>query len=386
MNMNSENAYERSPSVSERHPETYVGVLAGDLRDVYATGFWTPSRVALLIIAAFWIGQVLIATGQQLISTSTDAEKFLVPRTLSSAAGALISIGMLKLLNLLARFSLGTRSVGALVLAVAGTFVLAAFNYPIFQAYVPAAERPPFTEVVAYDFLSRFWMFVAISAAFLSMSYSADIREREQRIHALQTLAQIAQIRALRNQLNPHFLFNALNSIAGLISAKRGADAESMTENLADFLRLALALDPQELIPLRKELELQALYLSIEQVRFPRRLQVNVNVPPKLIDALVPSLITQPLIENCIKHAVARSTGLVELNIEAKLVDGALHLVVSNTGGNAVETTAKGASLGLRNVSERLRMHYGDDGALSASADDKGEFRNVISIPLRTQG
>ncbi len=112
---------------------------------------------------------------------------------------------------------------------------------------------------------------------------------------------------ALRYQLNPHFMFNTLNSIAALISRREAERAEAMVENLADFLRAGLSLDPHEDIPLEKEIELQSLYLSIEELRFPDRLKVEIDVPEDVRSALVPSLVTQPLVENVVRHAVATS-------------------------------------------------------------------------------
>lgn len=158
-----------------------------------------------------------------------------------------------------------------------------------------------------------------------------------------------------------------------------------MTENLADFLRTTLALDPQRLISLEDELQLQSLYLKIEQVRFPRRLEVTLDVPPDLRNAMIPSLITQPLIENSIKYAVAQSTEPVSVQIRARAIAGQLELVVADSGGDADHTPSKGAHLGLQNVIERLRMHFGEEGRFTAEANPDGGFRNVITIPLKFQ-
>jgi LytS/YehU family sensor histidine kinase len=243
----------------------------------------------------------------------------------------------------------------------------------------------PSTIDLVQDYVLRLWYFGSLSGIILALSYAADVRDREERIGRLQALAHSAQIRALRNQLNPHFLFNALNSISGLISAKRVPDAEIMTEDLADFLRLTLALDPQRMITLDQELHLQRLYLSIEKVRFPDRLHVEENVPDALRTALVPSLITQPLIENSIKYAVARSTRRVELRVSARASGEVLEITVSDSGGDAVAGRSKGARLGLTNVAERVHMHYGEEGHFIAEPEPSGGFRNVIRIPLQVE-
>ena len=155
-----------------------------------------------------------------------------------------------------------------------------------------------------------------------------------------------------------------------------------MTENLADFLRQTLALDPQKLITLGEELQLQSLYLEIEKKRFPKRLKVEVDVPETLHDVLVPSLVTQPLIENSIKYAVARSKRPVVLTISARERGKDLELIVEDDGGDAVAAPQKGAHLGLRNVAERIAAHYGDRGRFTSWRSPSGGFCNRIKMPL----
>jgi hypothetical protein len=341
--------------------------------------------IQVSIIIAIWATAYLVFTAQQLmLAQQGRGWWYLVPRGISCITGAIISFGILAVQLRLRPHSLVARSLAAGALALGGTALLAALNYPIFLPFMPKdGDSSPLWLAYLFDFLTRFWIFVSISGIILAFSYLADIRAREDRISALQALAQSAQLRALRNQLNPHFLFNSLNSIAGLISGGEGRRAESMTENLADFLRLSLILDPQQLISLREELRLQQLYLSIEQVRFPDRLRVSVDVPEDLQDAMVPSLIAQPLIENSVKHAVAQSTEPVDLRISATARDDCLELVVEDSGGNAPRTSAKGGHLGLNNVSERLAVQFGEGARAESGPTSQGGFRNVIRLPLR---
>jgi two-component sensor histidine kinase len=342
--------------------------------------------IQVSVIVAIWATAYLVFTAQQLmLAPEGRGWWYLVPRAMSCVSGAIISVGILAVQLRLRSRSLVARSFAAAALALGGTALLAALNYPIFLPFLPKDQdsSSPFWLAYLFDFLTRFWIFASISGIILAFSYLADIRAREDRITALQALAQSAQLRALRNQLNPHFLFNSLNSIAGLISGKESRRAEVMTENLADFLRLSLILDPQRLISLREEIRLQELYLSIEQVRFPDRLRVSVDVPEDLQDALVPSLIAQPLIENSIKHAVAQSTEAVDLRISASASDDCLELVIEDSGGNAPRTQAKGGHLGLSNVAERLAVHYGGQARAETGPTSSGGFRNVIRLPLR---
>jgi LytS/YehU family sensor histidine kinase len=308
-----------------------------------------------------------------------------VPRALVAVAGVLISFGMVAVLRRLRDSSLTWRAAVAVLMAVTAPALHFFVNVEIFHLFFPEDHSPITVGIFASDYSWRLWTWSAMSGIILAMSYAADVRERERRILSLQALAHSAQLRALRFQLNPHFLFNALNSIAGLISGKRVREAEAMTENLADFLRMTLALDPQQLITLDEELRLQNLYLEIEKKRFPDRLTVHVDVPAELRGALVPSLVTQPLIENSVKYAVARSTRPVELSIVACRIDDQIELVIADSGGDASEASNKGARLGLRNVAERIHEHYGSRGNVTAEASPSGGFLNRIVLPLETR-
>ena len=387
-------AGEQLPNVNERHPNAIDGIAIDDSRGVYATQSWLRGVAArdwsrllgIAIIVLFWTVQFTAYTVYQLMNGPDLASRLLVPRAVNAVAGILISLAIFAVQKGLRRRRLSVRAYWAVGLAIVGAALQSVMAEIAYLIFVPDLwGTSPYWVMLSSDSINRLWGLVAISAIILAITYSSDIREREERIDALQALAHAAQIRALRNQLNPHFLFNALNSITGLISAKRVSEAEAMTENLADFLRLTLAQDPQKPITLDEELQLQGLYLDIEQVRFPGRLDVKVDVPPDVRNALVPSLITQPLIENSIKYAVARSTRPVELRIDARTIGDQLELVVSDSGGDADANPSKHTQLGLSNVAERLRAHYGEEARFVAEPDPAGGFRNVITIPFKSQ-
>lgn len=344
-----------------------------------------PRWLTAGIIFAFWTLHYLVYTLYALLNYPEQTISQLFPRAIISAVAIAVSLGMVVILNTLRDRRLALRALAAGILSVIGAALHLVSAEFVWVLFFPGESSPsPLWVMYTNDYLNRFWWYAALSAIILALSYVADIREREERIGALQALAHHAQLRALRNQLNPHFLFNALNSIAGLISRKRDDEAETMTENLADFLRVTLALDPQKLITLADEIKLQQLYLDIEKVRFPQRLTVRVDVPEQLEHALVPSLITQPLIENSIKYAVARSTEHVELRICATAVSNDhLSLIVEDSGGNADEAPSKGARFGIANVSERLKVHYGDAAHIEVGPKDSGGFRNEVVLPIR---
>lgn len=390
--MNDLNEGTNGVGTHQRPPETGERQLGG----ASAVGFEAPSRVdsyratsravTVAIILGFWVIQYVTVTFQWYLSMPGEHRNVYVPRAITSAAGVFISFGMIAVQNRLRQSRLSVRAGAALLMALLGSIIATIVNTAAFNILLPDSANSPLSAYLlagVQDTFYRLWIFVSLSAIVLALSYAADIREREERINALQALAHAAQLRALRNQLNPHFLFNALNSIAGLMSRKRGVEAEAMTENLADFLRTTLALDPQRVITLDEEVRLQQLYLDIEKVRFPERLSITFTIPESLRKALVPSLITQPLIENSIKYAVARSTEPVEVNISAEAREDRLELIVEDNGGNAETGSMKGARMGLSNVAERLKAHYGDGAQLVAGGKDPTGYRNVISVPLR---
>jgi LytS/YehU family sensor histidine kinase len=199
----------------------------------------------------------------------------------------------------------------------------------------------------------------------------------------MEAVANLAQLAALRYQLNPHFLFNTLNSIASLIASGATDTAERMVENLADFLRATLELDPHDDISLAREIELQQMYLSIEQQRFPNRLISEIDIPPELLAARVPALITQPLVENSIRHAVARSVDPVTLRLGA-IARGKMLVLFIEDDGRPQRKATKGTGLGIANVRARLRGRFGAAQAITVSRPNAGGFQVELRMPLVT--
>jgi two-component system, LytTR family, sensor histidine kinase AlgZ len=207
---------------------------------------------------------------------------------------------------------------------------------------------------------------------------SVEQREAEGRATEARALARESQLQALKFQLNPHFLFNSLHSIAALATLD-GARAREMCIRLSDFLRSSLSLGDRESIPLREELALARSYLEVERVRFGARLQVEESVDSACEDCLAPALLLQPLVENAVKHGVA---GLVE--------GGAIRLSASRTGaGVSIEienafdpesAVAPRDGIGLAHVRRRLAMRYGDDAFFSARADG-AIYRVSLRLP-----
>ena len=162
------------------------------------------------------------------------------------------------------------------------------------------------------------FFFLAWSAFYLANQAQAEALGAKRRAAEAESAAQAAQVRALRYQVNPHFLFNTLNSLSSLVMAGRAEEAESMVLKLSTFFRSSLTLDATADISLAEEIALQRLYLDIEKVRFPRRLKAEIDIPEELETARLPALILQPIVENAIKHAVSLTRDKVELKIAAR--------------------------------------------------------------------
>jgi LytS/YehU family sensor histidine kinase len=232
---------------------------------------------------------------------------------------------------------------------------------------------PPVEEIIASKMprliadgtVTWYFLLGAWCAIFIAMTQQHRTRITERRLAEAETAAHAAQVRALRYQVNPHFLFNTLNSLSSLVMSGRADRAEEMLMALSTFFRTSLSMDPSVDVSLAEEIALQRLYLDIEQVRFPDRLNVDIDIPDDLAGARVPALILQPLVENAIKYGVSATTERVELSIRARRLDGGrMQLDVTNhaVGGRSKKAPApthEGTGLGLANVSERLRAHFG---------------------------
>ena len=219
--------------------------------------------------------------------------------------------------------------------------------------------------------------FLSAIAHYLYLAFEAS-RAAERRILETQVTAREAELRALRAQLNPHFLFNSLNSINALV----GADPEGarrMCEGLGDFLRRTLALGARDAVTLGDELALVDRYLGIEQVRFGDRLRIERSVEPGAAACSVPPLLLQPLVENAIKHGIQDCVDGGTIRIEARR-DGALLRVVVENPVDADSPLRRGEGVGLENVRRRLEV-FGTRDAQLAAVRTGGRFRVTLSLP-----
>ncbi len=252
------------------------------------------------------------------------------------------------------------------------------------------SERP-FLDMFWGKLTSQFHLELLIYGTILGISYALDYyqkyRERELRASQLESQLSQAQLHALRMQLNPHFLFNTLNGIAGLVRDNRNKDAVQMIAGLSDLLRHALDSAGRQEVPLREELEFLELYLDIQQMRFSDRLKFQMEIAPETLDARVPNLILQPLVENAIHHGIAPRAAGGTVGVRSRREDSLLEIEIYDDGPGLWRSDAaesgEGAGIGLSNTRARLRQLYGDGHRFDVRDRVEGGVEALLVIPFR---
>ncbi len=212
---------------------------------------------------------------------------------------------------------------------------------------------------------------------------SALARKEQSKRFKAESAARNAQLQMLRYQLNPHFLFNTLNSINALVKLEENRKAQEMIQLLSQFLRHSLEQDSVEQVSLEQELATLALYLDIEKVRFEDRLKLDFDVEQKATKALVPGLILQPIFENAMKYAIAVDEEGGSIRLSAKVVDEELHLEISDSGPG-LNGDDHGRGIGLRNTRERLEALYENHFTFDTAGADPRGLTIHIHIPYQT--
>jgi hypothetical protein len=234
------------------------------------------------------------------------------------------------------------------------------------------------------------FFFAAWSAYYLAMQAQAQALTAQRRAAEAESAAQSAQLQALRYQVNPHFLFNTLNSLSSLVMTGRADRAETMLLALSTFFRSSLSLDPSADVTLAEEIDLQRLYLDIEKARFPDRLHVEIDVPEELEPTRLPALLLQPVVENAIKYGVSKSRKAVVIRIEARRTpDGRMLLEITNRlkqGGKdeLPAATHEGTGLGLANVCQRLEARFGSRASCRYGSMTGGGYKVSLAMPVET--
>jgi len=367
--------------------------------DWHASDARVDPRVAIGSIVAMWLLYFLITTGLAMLAGTPEQWAFTGRRGIVVVAGIFCTFILYQLLQRVQPRSFGARLAAAMGTAIPLVILYATVNLLVFFYWFPSDDTqriiaemgsrfPVSWELMLIlDSSIRWYFFFAVWAAlYVALGYANEMRAVERRANAYRLEAQNAQLRALHYQVNPHFLFNTLNSLSTLVMRGSKADAEAMIMNLSAFLRSTLAIDPEQFVSLEEEIALQRLYLDIEQARFPDRLQVDVDIPQDLENACVPVLILQPIIENAIKYGVAPSKGKIGIRLSASHEYGLLVLRVENDIDPAVPAPQPGTGLGLSNVRERLLTRYGPTAGCEWGRADGGGFFVSLWLPLAREG
>lgn len=312
-----------------------------------------------------------------------DLYYLLLVRTLITVVGIFFSFVMHVFVSSIRATRFSTRAIISSVIAILFGYVFAQITYYVMNTMAPqfVADSPSYSNWLDIWRAAYWrWFFLAWTAFYLALLYSFEIKASERRARMIESLAHAAQLRALHNQISPHFMFNTLNSISALMLDRQPDHAEAMLRQLSDFLRATLALDPLSDISLTEELRVQAIYLAIHQFRFPD-MQVTIDCPAEVTDALVPALLMQPLVENAVKYGVAQSPLPTTIRIVARRDAEQLILTVSDDA-RASGAKQAGLGVGLRNVRERLQGRFGPDHDFEAGPTDGGGFRVTLALPF----
>lgn len=229
--------------------------------------------------------------------------------------------------------------------------------------------------------LGRYFLLLAWASTYFALLAGVQARASQHREEQFRSAAKAAELRSLRYQVNPHFLFNTLNSLSALVMTGKADRAERMIQTISHFYRHSLANEPTADVALKDEFDLQKLYLDIEAVRFPTRLVCVFDLPEELEDARVPGMILQPLVENSVKYAISAVARPVTITLAAREEFDRLVITVSDDGPGVPQGAAHGFGIGLANVRDRLEARFGPDIGF-VSDPVAGGYRTEIRIPL----
>lgn len=237
------------------------------------------------------------------------------------------------------------------------------------------------TQIVWFRALWGAILLLLIAVLYHTFDYYRDLEEKKQQHEQMERLIKESELKALKSQLNPHFLFNSLNSISSLtITDPDGA--REMIHKLSDFMRYSLRHNDHSLLPLRDELESMHRYLDIEKVRFGSRLESEIHAEATLLDLQVPAMILQPIYENAVKHGVYESIEPVHIRTYCRLHQGMLEIsVINNYDPEALPR--KGEGVGLENIRQRMRLLFQSDGLFQVSRENN-HFEATLRIPQTT--
>lgn len=356
-------------------------------------------QMAFLTIIGFWLFHALIVSLRAAVMDFPAQGELASRRLAVTVVGILLTWLLYLFLRLFDRRPLGVRVAAAFIASVPCAVAIAVANYYVFNVYDPISlfadpdvgKRVQEVEAllglsawqeIAEISVTRYFFIIAWASLFLALGYAREVREAERKASRFAQAAQDSELRSLRYQVNPHFLFNTLNSLSSLVITGKPKEAEAMIQNLSNFYRTSLSSDPLEDVTLEEEVDLQRLYLDIEAVRYPKRLRTVIDISPELMNQYVPALILQPLVENAIKYAVSRTTRPVTITISAQADGDNMILSVADDGEAMDDGHVGGNGIGLANVRDRLEARYKSAAHLDTHAKRGGGYVATLTLPL----
>lgn len=397
-----------------------------------------PAKVVLFSILGLWVAYFLLITARGAVVGLEMQDELLWRRIVVCVAGAGVTVLLWMFLRLFDSRSLALKVGVAIVAAVPASLAIAQINTMVFapiedqvrqkigeqrglnirrdesgnllldipgqmtadgvQEGGDAVQTPPASIVIEpaptlADYwrrltdlaLSRYFLLLAWAALYLAIVAGARARAAERQGERFRTAAKAAELRSLRYQVNPHFLFNTLNSLSALVMTGKEDRAEQMIQSISRFYRHSLAEDSTGDVSLEDEIDLQEHYLEIEAVRFPERLRVRVDLPPELAQLKVPGMILQPLVENSVKYGVSASNRPVTIAIAAREEYGRLVLRVSDNGPGLPSGHSGGFGIGLANVRDRIEARFGNEATITSGQSIEG-YETELRLPMVKHG
>ncbi|WP_416305105.1 sensor histidine kinase [Neptunicella sp. SCSIO 80796] len=275
-----------------------------------------------------------------------------------------------------------TALVSSYVVALVWTVIKNIHYWEIYKfGYVPEDWIYYFT-----NSLASFYIIFSWSGLYFGIKYYQMLQNEKSNVLQASSMAHQAHLKMLRYQLNPHFLFNTLNAISTLILVKENKTANQMVSRLSDFLRYSLDKDPIKKVTLKQEIQVESLYLEIEKVRFDERLSVSWNIASDVENALVPSMILQPLIENSIKYAIANSEQGGSISISARAFGKDVLIEVADDGPGVDFNQSqlyRSNGVGLPNIKERLSSLYGNNYSFDIANNQPTGVKVSIRLPYQ---
>ncbi len=375
-----------SPALPSASPPTSAALPGGrPVANLNVRPFFENKARAFWAMQAFGWSGYLVLRGVSSISSGVSLQ-VVIPVLISTIVGYCLTLLLSTLYGAYRRLP---RVAGVLLTVV--TLSIATLLYAVLDAFAYSfvTREPSITlpSVLRYLFLD-FTVLAGWSALYFGINFYLIVEEQIDRMLHLETQASSAQLAMLRYQLNPHFLFNTLNSISTLVLLKQTERANAMLSRLSSFLRYTLANEPTAHVTVAQEVETLKLYLEIEKMRFEDRLRPSFDVDPAAEKARLPSLLLQPLVENAIKYAVTPQEEGADIAVSARLAGSHVRITVSDTGPGLNDPSTAGmqsTGVGLANIRDRLAQAYGDNHRIEINEHAAGGFGVTIELPYETE-